>query len=304
MNFYKHHLGDYAAATVHLSWDEDCAYRRLMEQYYKREAPIPADVKEACRLARATTPAQKRAVEAVLREFFALESDGWHQKRCDEEINAASTQAQTNRRIAEEREARRRERIEHESSTKASDESSTNRPPDTSGEREPIQTPDSRLHKPDSKTPEEELTSPSVDLLTVVEPKRSTANGSKPGRADKPPSEPVALVFEHWRTVHGHPQAKLDDRRRKLIAKALDIYSDADVCQSISGYKNSPHHMGQNDRATVYDDIELMLRDAKHIDAGLKFYAEPPRTDLSAQTRRIIDQTEDWVPPEVRRGSN
>jgi hypothetical protein len=72
------------------------------------------------------------------------------------------------------------------------------------------------------------------------------------------------------------------------------------LCQAISGYCNSPHHMGQNEKNAVYDDIELLLRDAKHIDAGLKFYAEPPRTDLSAQTRRIIQQTEGWVPPEMR----
>jgi len=48
------------------------------------------------------------------------------------------------------------------------------------------------------------------------------------------------------------------------------------------------------------DDIELFLRDAKHIDAGLKAYAEPPRTALSAKSRRIVAQTDDWVPPEER----
>ena len=31
MNFYKHHLGDYYKDTVHLSWMEDCAYRRLLD---------------------------------------------------------------------------------------------------------------------------------------------------------------------------------------------------------------------------------------------------------------------------------
>jgi len=137
MNFYKHHVGDYVAATSHLTWDEDCAYRRLIEQYYKREAPIPSDLKEACRLVRASTPAQKRAVETVLREFFVVEADGWHQKRCDEEIRAASAQAQTNRRIAEERESKRRSRTGHDSS----DEPRTNRSPP-------------RLQTPDSKTPD------------------------------------------------------------------------------------------------------------------------------------------------------
>ena len=151
MNFYKHHLGDYAAATAHLSWDEDCAYRRLMDQYYKREAPIPPELRDACRLARATTPAQRRAVETVLREFFTLADDGWHQKRCDAELAQANAQAETNRRIAEEREARKRARIEHESLHGSGNEPSTNRSPATMGEREPSQTPDSRLQTPEEK---------------------------------------------------------------------------------------------------------------------------------------------------------
>jgi hypothetical protein len=111
----------------------------------------------------------------------------------------------------------------------------------------------------------------------------------------------VTRVFEHWRTTHRHERAQLDDKRRKVISKALENYSEADLCQAITGYVNSPHHMGDNETGTVYDALELMLRDAKHIDAGLRFYAEPPRTDLSRATRRVIAQTDDWVPPEARR---
>lgn len=110
----------------------------------------------------------------------------------------------------------------------------------------------------------------------------------------------VERVFDHWRTTHQHPQAKLDEKRRRLIRAALKTYSEADLCQAITGYRNSPHHMGQNDRSTVYDAIELMLRDAKHIDAGLRFARDPPRTDLSSLTRRNVAAVENWVPPELR----
>lgn len=81
----------------------------------------------------------------------------------------------------------------------------------------------------------------------------------------------VHAVFDHWRQTHNHPKAQLDDKRLKVIRVALKSYSAEQLCQSISGYKNSPHHMGKNDRNTVYDDIEIFLRDAKHIDAGIKF---------------------------------
>lgn len=82
----------------------------------------------------------------------------------------------------------------------------------------------------------------------------------------------VVEVFDHWKVTHGHDKATLDAKRIKLIRNALKIQPSDVLKRSISGYKNSPHHMGQNERQTVYDDIELFLRDAKHIDAGLKFF--------------------------------
>jgi hypothetical protein len=122
--------------------------------------------------------------------------------------------------------------------------------------------------------------------------------GSKNSKA-----ESIDRIFEHWRTTHRHERAQLDEKRRKVIAKALESYSEADLCQCITGYLNSPHHMGENEAGTVYDSLELLLRDAKHIDAGMRFHMEPPRTDLSRATRRVIAQTEDWIPPEQRRAS-
>lgn len=84
MNYYEHHIGDYAAATAHLSWDEDMAYTRLIRVYYHNEKGIPAA--QAYRLARAQTPEQREAVDTVLDEFFVLDDDMWIQKRCEEEI--------------------------------------------------------------------------------------------------------------------------------------------------------------------------------------------------------------------------
>jgi hypothetical protein len=125
---------------------------------------------------------------------------------------------------------------------------------------------------------------------------------TKEGTKDQPVGqEPdrVAVVFDHWKSAHGHPSAKLDQRRRKVISTALESYGPDELCEAVSGYLNSPHHMGQNDRSTKYDDIELFLRDAKHIDAGLKFSRERPTT-LSKLTRANIERTAEWVPPEIR----
>ena len=86
MNYYEHHLGDYVRDTAHLSMLEDAAYRRLLDAYYIREAPLPTDVRDCCKLARAQSKPEREAVAYVLREFFDLQDDGYHQLRADKEI--------------------------------------------------------------------------------------------------------------------------------------------------------------------------------------------------------------------------
>ncbi|MES2958478.1 MAG: DUF1376 domain-containing protein [Pseudomonadota bacterium] len=99
MNYYEHHIGDYDADTAHLSWLEDMAYTRLIRLYYRKESPVPADIGEACRLVRAVTREQKQAVESVLKEFFRLAADGWHQKRCDADVERYQKKAERNREV-------------------------------------------------------------------------------------------------------------------------------------------------------------------------------------------------------------
>ncbi len=87
--------------------------------------------------------------------------------------------------------------------------------------------------------------------------------------SDERPADPaVERVFDHWRRTYRRPRAVLDAKRIKVIAAALEMYSEADLCQAIDGYRYSPLHMGDNQAVTVYDDIELFLRDAKHIEFG------------------------------------
>lgn len=96
MNYYSFHLGDYAVHTIHLSDDEDLAYRRLIDLYYQTEKPITLDVERAARLIR--KPTQVAIVESVLNEFFQKTEDGYANKRCDIEI--AKYQAKAVRAIA------------------------------------------------------------------------------------------------------------------------------------------------------------------------------------------------------------
>jgi uncharacterized protein YdaU (DUF1376 family) len=88
VNWYEHHIGDYDKNTSHLTACEDGIYSRLIRRYYDKEKPLPADVGEVKRLARARARDEREAVDSVLREFFHLEADGWHHDKCDEVIAA------------------------------------------------------------------------------------------------------------------------------------------------------------------------------------------------------------------------
>lgn len=143
-------------------------------------------------------------------------------------------------------------------------------------------------------------------LYSEAEQRRDRAEErreEKTSVGQEPDRDPVLRVFVHWKQVYEHPRAQLDPKRRRLIDAALKAYSEADVCEAIAGYRKSPHHMGQNDRSTVYDDIEIFLRDAKHIEAGLRFARAANVAPLSTLTRRNVDAVDGWVPPEIRNAS-
>jgi hypothetical protein len=93
------------------------------------------------------------------------------------------------------------------------------------------------------------------------------------------PSADVLAVFEFWvETLRSDPRSrsrtKLTDERRKKIERALKNY-DVETCKSaILGCSESDFHMGRNGRGRKYDDIELILRDAKHIEEFARLHEE------------------------------
>jgi uncharacterized protein YdaU (DUF1376 family) len=100
LNHYPRHVGDYIRDTVGLTMLEDGAYTRLLDQYYAREAPLPADKAIVYRMARAVSKPEKAAVDAVLAMFFVRGPDGWRQKRADLELQAQSERSETARQSA------------------------------------------------------------------------------------------------------------------------------------------------------------------------------------------------------------
>jgi hypothetical protein len=99
----------------------------------------------------------------------------------------------------------------------------------------------------------------------------------------------VGQVFAHWQAAMQKPRAALDDKRRKVIRKALLAgYGVADLCKAIDGCKASPWHMGQNERGKAFNTLELILRDAEKIDSFMGIVDAPPtlnRTQTTAERR-------------------
>lgn len=94
MYYYQFHVGDYLSATVHLSNEEDLAYRRLLDMYFTTEQPIPLDTQWVARRLRVAP----QVVEVVLQDFFTRTDDGYTNKRCQQEIERFKALSERNKR--------------------------------------------------------------------------------------------------------------------------------------------------------------------------------------------------------------
>jgi hypothetical protein len=87
----------------------------------------------------------------------------------------------------------------------------------------------------------------------------------------------VLKIFAYWQTVLKHSKAKLDANRTRCIVNALKLgFTEEELKKAIDGLSKSPYHMGNNDRNTVYDDIDLIFRNAKYIEKFMSYLDNPP----------------------------
>ncbi|MFX1716720.1 DUF1376 domain-containing protein [Paraburkholderia sp. A1RO-5L] len=97
MHYYKRHIGDYRAATAHLTLLEHGVYSILIDLYYMDEKPFPLETQSVYRRLRAVTEDERAAVDAVLSDFFVKGEDGYRHKRIDSELAGYQANAEKNR---------------------------------------------------------------------------------------------------------------------------------------------------------------------------------------------------------------
>jgi hypothetical protein len=93
---------------------------------------------------------------------------------------------------------------------------------------------------------------------------QDTPSGGLGGKVN---GEEISFVFEHWKKRLNHPHAQPGEKRKKAIRERLkEGYTPEQLCEAIDGCAKSPWHQGANDKGMVYDSIELICRDAEHVD--------------------------------------
>lgn len=180
MHWYKRNIGDYSKKAGRLSMLQHGSYTLLIDACYDREQfPTMA---QAIDWTWAASKEEIEAVEFVLRRFFALEDGVYVQKRIQEELVAYHEQAGTNKRIAEEREAKRRAALtlrEEESTNRAR---LVNEPP-------PNQEPLTINHKPLTNT---------KNIAPQASPRKTPVASLD---YSKWPEMPSAQIWADWLTI-------------------------------------------------------------------------------------------------------
>lgn len=108
MHYFKRNIGDYHKKAGRLTMLQHGAYTLLMDACYDRERfPTLEDAIDWCW---ASSEDEIAAVKFVLGKFFDLVDGRYQQTRIQEEIDDFHGKSETNRRIALEREEKRRNR--------------------------------------------------------------------------------------------------------------------------------------------------------------------------------------------------
>lgn len=108
--------------------------------------------------------------------------------------------------------------------------------------------------------------------------------------------EQVRALFTLWVELYRNAKRPpvLDGRRENLIRKALRTHGWDTLEAAIRGVAHSNWHMGRNPQRKKYTDIELILRDAKHIEMFATLWDDHTANPSTANITAVRNLGEDW----------
>jgi len=228
MHYYQFNIADYRKDTGHLTLLEHGIYRQLLDTYYLDEKPI--ETQSVIRRLSIKTQDEKEAFENVIGDFFVLSDCGNHynHSRSNTEISKYHDKAKTAR---------------------------------VNGGK------GGRPKKPRKTQP--------VNLGSENKPRRKLTTNHKPltTNKDKPLSakpDRATEIFDCWVATMGKSKSttKLTPKRKKAIQGRLtDGYTLDQILTAILNCKNDPWSMGENDRQTPFNDIELICRTGEKLES-------------------------------------
>lgn len=261
MNFYKHHLGDYAKDTADLDALEHGIYRQLLDFYYATEKPLPNDWRVLRRVSNADRPAWQAALRRVVERFFPLGEDGLrHNKRVEKELVAYAVMRQCSMENINKRWSKEKANKINDSVIRTVYGNDTG--------RDTIQNPESRIQNPEE---DKKRTKNKNKDIPAAKAARDSLNGSRvqfdqfwkayPRKVCKPkaekafakihPDDPLLQTMlaaieqqrktQEWTKESGqfipHPATWLNDRRwdDEILPKAVGSHA---------GFESTDYHAG------------------------------------------------------------
>lgn len=99
----------------------------------------------------------------------------------------------------------------------------------------------------------------------------SSATKEKTENANKISEEEIKEVFDFWVSTFKKRVNAIDYKRRIAIGNAIFLYGVDNCKDAIRGCTYSDFHMGRNASRKVYNEIELILRDAEHVERFISY---------------------------------
>ena len=214
MHYYKRNIGDYNKKAGRLTMLQHGAYTLLLDACYDRERFPTLD--EAIDWTWASSEEEIAAVKFVIHKFFTEAGEIWRQSRIQEEIDAFQNNAKINKKIALEREEKRRQQprsVPKKARTVLKDERSVddpppdvNEPPRSTHEPPPNHKPLTINHKPER----EDASPRGSRLLQDFEMPSDWAEFCKTERPDLNPRQTFSRFKDHWIAKPGKDGRKSD----------------------------------------------------------------------------------------------
>lgn len=122
---------------------------------------------------------------------------------------------------------------------------------------------------------------------------------SKPGVGPKQASlvDRATQVFDYWRNEMSKsastkflPSSK---RHKAVVARLKEGFTVKQICMAVDGCKSIPHNMGQNDRGTRYNDLELICRNVENLERFIE-KSECGDTGVSGNGKSSHDVRKTW----------